>query len=174
MFSLHFRVCRFKKSIRGLGHAGGAPLPTGGRGRARRSSPWPPAAGDARVALACGRSPPAEKTVFIKRQPKLYLVDVWYQMSTKTLSGWCLISNVNRNCIWLMFDINHQTSNFNLLRCRLLLRIIKSAARLNNAACNSGIGPQFYFVGFFGTGGNDWFILYCLLTQKLHTCSFSL
>ena len=31
----------------------------------------------------------------IKRQPKLYLVDVWYQTSTRTLSGWCLISVIN-------------------------------------------------------------------------------
>ena len=30
-------------------------------------------------------------------------------MSTRTASGWCLISNVNQNCIWLMFDINHQS-----------------------------------------------------------------
>ena len=44
----------------------------------------------------------------IKRQPKLYLVDVWYQTSTKTLSGWCLISNVNQNSNWLMFDIKCQ------------------------------------------------------------------
>ena len=44
----------------------------------------------------------------IKRQPKLYLVDVWYQVSTRTASGWCLISNVNQNSIWLMFDIKCQ------------------------------------------------------------------
>ena len=70
------------------------PLATGGRGRTRHSGAWP--------------EPPAEKTVFVKHQPKLYLVDVWYQMSTKTLPGWCLISNINRNCIWLMFDIKRQ------------------------------------------------------------------
>ena len=39
-------------------------------------NPCPPGAGDARAALARGRSPPAEKTVFVKHQPKLYLVDV--------------------------------------------------------------------------------------------------
>ena len=49
-----------------------------------------------------------EKTFFVKHQPKLYLVDVWYQTSTKTLPGWCLISNVNQNSTWLMFDIKHQ------------------------------------------------------------------
>ena len=48
----------------------------------------------------------------IKRQPKLYLVDVWYQMLTRTASGWCLISNVNQNSIWLMFDINHQSGGY--------------------------------------------------------------
>ena len=48
----------------------------------------------------------------IKRQPKLYLVDVWYQMSTRTASGWCLISNVNQNSIWLMIDINHQSGGY--------------------------------------------------------------
>ena len=39
-------------------------------------APRPPGAGVARAALARGRSPPAEKTVFVKHQPKLYLVDV--------------------------------------------------------------------------------------------------
>ena len=71
----------------------------GGRGRARRSDaqqepPCPPGegvacrsgtswsppahrgAGDARAALVRGWSPPAEKIVFVKHQPKLYLVDV--------------------------------------------------------------------------------------------------
>ena len=68
---------------------------SGGQGGARRSDPrqeppCPPGAGveraslasgspgpgDARAALARGWSPPAEKTVFVKHQPKLYLVDV--------------------------------------------------------------------------------------------------
>ena len=82
MFSLHFRVCRFKKRYPGAGgpraslthgrsppaHRGpgsrapGFPLPTGSRGRTRRSRAWP--------------EPPAEKTIFVKHQPKLYPVDV--------------------------------------------------------------------------------------------------
>ena len=113
MFSLHFRVCRFKKVIRGRACAavargqsphcqpvargtsaalirGQSPPSTGGRGCKRcsgarpgppcppgavgglaavargQSSPWLPAAGDARASLARGRSPPADKTVFVK------------------------------------------------------------------------------------------------------------
>ena len=34
-----------------------------------------------------------------KCQPELHLIDVWYQMSTRTASGWCLISIINR---WLL------------------------------------------------------------------------
>ena len=73
---------------------------SGGRGRAHRSDmrqepPCPPDAGVERAALARGWSPPAhrglgmhaplwpaagapllKKTVFVKHQPKLYLVDV--------------------------------------------------------------------------------------------------
>ena len=107
MFSLNFRVCRFKKGIRGLGRAGRAPSP--------------PGAGVARAALERSRSPLLKKQFSsninqnciwlmfdIKCQPKLYLVDVWYQTSTGTVSGWCLISNVNQNSIWLMFDIKCQ------------------------------------------------------------------
>ena len=52
------------------------PLPTGDRGRACQSSPCPPAARDARAALARGWSPPDEKTDFVKRQPKVYLFDI--------------------------------------------------------------------------------------------------
>ena len=124
MFSLHFRVCRFKKRYLGAGgtlSTGARPephLPTGGRGHVRRSytrpeppcppaplwhvdgappahrgpgarallwrvagSPRPLGAGDTRAALVRGRSPPAEK-----------------QFS----------SNINQNCIWLMFDIKCQ------------------------------------------------------------------
>ena len=44
-----------------------------------------------------------KKTFFIKLQPELYLVNV-----NQNLSGWCLISKVNQNCIWLMFDIKCQ------------------------------------------------------------------
>ena len=80
VFSLHFRVCRFKKTYTIL-----TPFLTG-------------------LCHFCLY----EKSYFVKHQPKLYLVDVWYQTSTKTLSGWCLISNVNQNCIWLMFDIKCQ------------------------------------------------------------------
>ena len=44
-------------------------------------------------------------TFDIKRQPKLYLVDVWYQTSTRTLSVWRLISIINRVATgsWLIF-----------------------------------------------------------------------
>ena len=80
IFSLHFRVCRFQKSYTIL-----TLFLTG-------------------LCHFCLY----EKSFFVKHQPKLYLVDVWYQTSTKTLSGWCLISNVNQNCIWLMFDIKCQ------------------------------------------------------------------
>ena len=54
------------------------PGAVGGRAALARgqSSPWLPVAGDARATLARGRSPPAEKIFFVKRQPKLYLVDV--------------------------------------------------------------------------------------------------
>ena len=135
MFSLHFRVCRFKKRYPGAGDertalarpepplpTGGQgharcseaqlepPLPTGGWGHARRSSPCPPGTRCACAALARGWSPPptggwggtcrsgawpAEKTFFVKHQPKLYLVDVLYQTSTGSVS-------------WLMFDIKSQ------------------------------------------------------------------
>ena len=102
MFSLHFRVCRFQKGIRGrhrrsgtlleppcqpgaggtsaaLAH-GRSPPPTGGKGcklcsGALPGPPCPPGAVGGRAALARGRSPAAEKTVFVKHQPKLYLVD---------------------------------------------------------------------------------------------------
>ena len=49
-----------------------------------------------------------EKTLFVKHQPKLFLVDVLYHTSTRTLPGWCLISNINQNVTWLMFYIIHQ------------------------------------------------------------------
>ena len=84
MFSLHFRVCRFQKSYTIL-----TLFLTG-------------------LCHFCLY----EKSFFVKHQPKLYLDDVWYQTSTKTLSGWCLISNVNQNCIWLTFDINHQSGGY--------------------------------------------------------------
>ena len=87
MFSLHFRVCRFKKGIWGPGvcvplwRAAGSPLPTGGQGHERRSDsrrsppptggrgcklcsgarpgpPCPPGAVGGRAALARGRSSP--------------------------------------------------------------------------------------------------------------------
>ena len=80
VFSLHFRVCRFPKTYTIL-----TLFLTG-------------------LCHFCLY----EKSFFVKHQPKLYLADVWYQTSTKTLSGWCLISNVNQNCIWLMFDIKCQ------------------------------------------------------------------
>ena len=84
MFSLHFRVCRFQKRYTIL-----TLFLTG-------------------LCHFCLY----EKTFFVKHQPKLYLVDVWYQTSTKTLPGWCLISNVNQNSIWLMFDIKHQPEQY--------------------------------------------------------------
>ena len=80
VFSLHFRVCRFQKTYTIL------------------------TLFLTRLCHFCLY----EKSYFVKHQPKLYLVDVWYQTSTKTLSDWCLISNVNQNCIWLMFDIKCQ------------------------------------------------------------------
>ena len=72
MFSLHFRVCRFKKRYPGAGRRGPArrsgvrpepPLPTGGRGHvhhsdARPEPPCPPGAGVALAGLAHGRSSP--------------------------------------------------------------------------------------------------------------------
>ena len=80
MFSLHFRVCRFQKRYTIL-----KIFLTG-------------------LCHFCLY----EKTFFVKYQPKLYLVDVWYQTSTKTVPAWCLISNINQNCTWLMFDIKRQ------------------------------------------------------------------
>ena len=38
----------------------------------------------------------------------LVWTNIFRQTSTKTVSGWCLISNVNQISTWLMFDIKRQ------------------------------------------------------------------
>ena len=103
-----------------------------GRGHARRSDtrlepPCPPGAGVERAALAHGWSPPPHRGLgmhaplwptagapLLKKQFSSNINQncIWLmfdiKMSTKTLPGCFLISNVNRNCIWLMFDIKRQ------------------------------------------------------------------
>ena len=97
VFSLHFRVCRFQKrytilALSWLDFVIFACLKNDSSSNINQNCTW---------------------LMFdIKRQPKLYLVDVWYQMSTRTASGWCLTSNVNQNSIWLMFNINHQSGGY--------------------------------------------------------------
>ena len=144
MFSLHFRVCRYKKGIRGLAaraplwrtdgaHRGPGscapefPLATGGRGRTRHSGKCQMSTKT--VSGWCLVSNVNQNTTWImfdiKHQPELYLVDVWYQTSTKTLSLWCLISNVNQNCIPV--DVWYQTS-IRTLSGWCLISIIKRVA----------------------------------------------
>ena len=56
----------------------------------------------------------------IKRQPELYLVDVWYQMSTRTPSGWYLISIINRVATgsWLIFIYSRYVFSLHFRVCR--------------------------------------------------------
>ena len=130
MFSLHFRVCRFQKGIRGpaacspLWRAAQAPPanrvpggtstaltccrsppPTGGRGcklcsGTRPGPPCPPGAVGGRTAVARGWSPPAHRGLG-SRMP------LWRAAGAPLLEKQ-FSSNINQNCIWLMFDIKCQ------------------------------------------------------------------
>ena len=127
MFSLHFRVCRFQKGIRGRGSArcsgallepplptggtsaalthGRSPPPTGGRGCkfcfcARPGPPCPLGAVGGRASLAPGWSPPAHRG---PGSP----APLWRAAEAPLLKKQ-FSSNINQNCIWLMFDIKCQ------------------------------------------------------------------
>ena len=126
MFSLHFRVCRFKKRYPGAGDECAAlaqpepPLPTGGRGHARRSDaqleplptggrghtcrsgtwpefPRPPGAGGACAAQALDWSPHAHQ--HLGRHAPLF------RAAGAPLLKKHFSSDINQICIWLMFDI---------------------------------------------------------------------
>ena len=130
MFSLHFRVCRFQKGIRGPGARsllwraaqappanrvpGGtstaltrcrSPPPTGGRGcklcsGTRPGPPCPLGAVGGRATVARGWSPPAH------RGPGSRTL-LWRAAEAPLLKKQ-FSSNINQNCIWLMFDIKCQ------------------------------------------------------------------
>ena len=129
MFSLHFRVCRFKKVIRGQGARAAVArswsphCQPGARGTSaaliRGRSTRPPGAGDVSTALVHGRGPLAHRGLLADaplwhvarvppgyRQPGTH-APLWRVAGAPLLKKQ-FSSNINQNCIWLIFDIKCQ------------------------------------------------------------------
>ena len=134
MFSLHFRVCRFPKGIGGRGRprrsgalleppcqpgAGGtsAALTRGRSPPPTAGVPRPPGEGDVSSALGRGRGPLAHRGLLA--DVPLWRVAVaplptggqghaplWHAAGAPLLKQF--LSNINQNCIWLIFDIKCQ------------------------------------------------------------------
>ena len=129
MFSLHFRVCRFKKVIWGQGARAAVargrspPCQPGARGMSAAlicgRSPRPPGAGEVSAAMARGRGPLAHRGLLadaplwhVARVPPGYQRPGMHAPLFRAAGAPLLIkqfsSNINQNCIWLMFDIKCQ------------------------------------------------------------------